>query len=189
MTTRIAVSGESPYDVVVGAGVLEELPSLVDAAAAQVLLVHSHSMSDLASRVETALRDGDVEVVRAPVPDGEAAKTVEVADDLWSLLGRHAFTRSVVVVSLGGGAVLDPGNRNQLAGRTVVFLDVSITDAAKRIGFNRDRPLLLGNPRAQWVRLMEARRPLYEQVASFTVSTDGKSPDEVADEVVARVSS
>ena len=71
----------------------------------------------------------------------------------------------------------------------VVFLDVSITDAAKRIGFNRDRPLLLGNPRAQWIRLMEARRPLYEQVATFTVSTDGKSPDEVADEVVARVSS
>ena len=107
MTTRIAVSGESPYDVVVGAGVLEELPSLVDAAAARVLLVHSQSMSDLATRVETALRDGDVEVVRAPVPDGEAAKTVEVADDLWSLLGRHAFTRSDVVVSLGGGAVTD----------------------------------------------------------------------------------
>jgi 3-dehydroquinate synthase len=107
MTTRITVSGESPYDVVVGAGVLEELPSLVDASAARVLLVHSRSMSDLAGRVETALRAGDVEVVRAPVPDGEAAKTVEVADDLWSLLGRHAFTRSDLVVSLGGGAVTD----------------------------------------------------------------------------------
>jgi 3-dehydroquinate synthase len=107
MTTRIAVSGESPYDVVVGRGVLEELPSLVGTASAQVLLVHSHSMSELATGVETALRGGDLEVVRAPVPDGEAAKTVEVADGLWSLLGRHAFTRSDGVVSLGGGAVTD----------------------------------------------------------------------------------
>jgi 3-dehydroquinate synthase len=107
MTTRIRVSGESPYDVVVGRGVLEELPSLVGTASAQVLLVHSDPMGDLADRVESALRDGDLEVVRAPVPDGEAAKTVEVADGLWSLLGRRAFTRSDAVVSLGGGAVTD----------------------------------------------------------------------------------
>jgi 3-dehydroquinate synthase len=107
MTTRIGVSGESPYDVVVGRGVLEELPSLVGTTSAQVLLVHSDSMDDLATRVETALRGGDLEVVRASVPDGEAAKTVEVADGLWSLLGRRAFTRSDAVVSLGGGAVTD----------------------------------------------------------------------------------
>ena len=67
----------------------------------------------------------------------------------------------------------------------VVFLDVSITGAAPAIGFNRDRPLLLGNPRAQWVRLMAARRPVYEQVATVTVDTDGRTPDEVADEVSA----
>lgn len=107
MTTRIGVSGESPYDVVVGAGVLDELPSLVGAAAARVLIVHSRSMADLATRVETALRGGDLNVVCAAVPDGEAAKTVEVADDLWSLLGGRAFTRSDVVVSVGGGAVTD----------------------------------------------------------------------------------
>jgi 3-dehydroquinate synthase len=107
MTTRIRVGGESPYDVVVGRGVLEELPSLVGTAPAQVLLVHSQSMGELATRVETALGGGDLEVVRTAVPDGEAAKTVEVADDLWSLLGRRAFTRSDAVVSLGGGAVSD----------------------------------------------------------------------------------
>jgi shikimate kinase len=61
---------------------------------------------------------------------------------------------------------------------------VSISGAAPRVGFNRDRPLLLGNPRAQWVRLMEARRPFYEQVATVTVDTDGKTPEEVADEVL-----
>jgi 3-dehydroquinate synthase len=107
MTTRIAVNGESPYDVVVGAGVLDELPSLVGTAARQVLLVHSHSMTELAARVETALGGGDLDVVRAPVPDGEAAKTLEVAGELWSLLGRRAFTRSDAVVSLGGGTVTD----------------------------------------------------------------------------------
>jgi len=107
MTTRIGVRGESPYDVVVGRGVMDELPSLVGTASAQVLLVHSHSMGDLSTRVESALRGGGFEVIRAPVPDGEAAKTVEVADGLWSLLGRRAFTRSDAVVSLGGGAVTD----------------------------------------------------------------------------------
>jgi shikimate kinase len=92
------------------------------------------------------------------------------------------------VLAVGGGAILDERTRVLLEPEPVVFLDVDITDAAKRIGFNRDRPLLLGNPRAQWIRLMAARRPLYEQVATYTVTTDGKSPAEVADEVVARVS-
>ena len=92
------------------------------------------------------------------------------------------------VLAVGGGAILDERTRRLLEPEPVVFLDVDITDAAKRIGFNRDRPLLLGNPRAQWIRLMAARRPLYEQVATYTVTTDGKSPAEVADEVVARVS-
>jgi shikimate kinase len=92
------------------------------------------------------------------------------------------------VLAVGGGAILDERTRALLEPQPVVFLDVDITDAAKRIGFNRDRPLLLGNPRAQWIRLMAARRPLYEQVATYTVSTDGKSPEQVADEVVALVS-
>ena len=84
-------------------------------------------------------------------------------------------------------AVLDAGTRQRLAGRTVVFLDVGIKDAASRIGFNRDRPLLLGNPRQQWIRLMEQRRGVYEEVASVTVQTDGRTPAQVADEIVRAV--
>jgi len=99
-----------------------------------------------------------------------------------------ALTEHDGVLAVGGGAVLDENTRALLDSVVVVFLDVGITDAAKRIGFNRDRPLLLGNPRAQWIRLMEARRPLYEQIATHTVTTDGKSADEVAADVVARVS-
>ena len=76
--------------------------------------------------------------------------------------------------------MLDPGTRDLLRGSTVVFLDVGIKDAASRIGLNRDRPLLLGNPRAQWLRLMEARRPVYEEVATVRVDTDGRTAEEVA---------
>jgi shikimate kinase len=89
------------------------------------------------------------------------------------------------VLALGGGAVLDPETRLELAGHTVVFLDVGITDAARRIGFNRDRPLLIGNPRGRWMTLMADRRPVYEQLAGCVVSTDGRTAQEVASAVLA----
>ena len=92
------------------------------------------------------------------------------------------------VLALGGGAILDAGTRELLVPQTVVFLDVSVKDAASRVGFNRDRPLLLGNPRAQWLRLMEARRPWYEAVATTRISTDARSADSVADDIVAWLS-
>jgi shikimate kinase len=47
------------------------------------------------------------------------------------------------------------------------------------------RPLLLGNVRSQLKSLLDARRPLYTEVATLTVQTDGKTPAQVADEVLA----
>ncbi len=70
-----------------------------------------------------------------------------------------------------------------LVGQTVVFLDVGIADASKRVGFDQSRPLLAVNPRASWVRLMNERRPVYERVATFRVDTAGRTPGEVAAEV------
>jgi shikimate kinase len=64
-----------------------------------------------------------------------------------------------------------------------VFLDVGLSGAASRVGFNRDRPLLLGNPRAQLRTMLEERRPLYLEVATTSISTDGKTPEQVADEI------
>src|SRR4051794_15006599 len=64
-------------------------------------------MADVAADVERALLRAGVEVTVAAVPDGEAAKTLEVCGSLWSMLGRRAFTRSDAIVSLGGGAVTD----------------------------------------------------------------------------------
>ena len=60
--------------------------------------------------------------------------------------------------------ITDAGTRADLRGHRVVFLDVGVKDAASRVGFNRDRPLLLGNPRAQWLRLMEKRRGFYGSI-------------------------
>ena len=89
------------------------------------------------------------------------------------------------VVSLGGGSVLDPRTEQDLDGLVVAFLDVAISDAAKRIGFAQSRPLLAVNPRAQWTQLMNDRRPVYQRVATFVVDTAARGADEVAADVVA----
>ena len=89
------------------------------------------------------------------------------------------------VLALGGGAVTSEESRRLLAGHAVVLLDVGLADAARRVGFNRDRPLLLGNPRAQLLRLMEARRPLYLEVATAVVDAGGTDPGPVAAAVLA----
>lgn len=87
------------------------------------------------------------------------------------------------VLSLGGGAVMDPKTAAALAGHMVVFLDVGIADAAKRVGFDRSRPLMALNPRAQWIRMMQERRPTYERLASLSVLTAGRTPQEIATEI------
>ena len=91
------------------------------------------------------------------------------------------------VLSLGGGAVMDSATEAALAGHTVVFLDVDIAAAARRVGFDRSRPLLAVNPRAQWIRMMGVRRPTYERLASFSVQTAGRAPREIAAEIRQRL--
>ena len=87
------------------------------------------------------------------------------------------------VLALGGGAVLDPDTRAALRGHRVVFLEVGVSDAVKRVGLGITRPLLMGNMRARIKALLEERLPVYREVASITVHTDGRTPEEVADEV------
>jgi shikimate kinase len=67
-----------------------------------------------------------------------------------------------------------------VANYPVIFIDVSISQAANRIGFNKDRPLLLVNPRQKWISLMSERRPIYEELSTATVSSDSHKPAEVA---------
>jgi shikimate kinase len=142
--------------------------------------------AELGRQLDLPVRDTDSDVEQAagmPVSD----IFVEHGEDHFRELERQAVVAALAehpgVLALGGGAVLDPRTEANLAGHPVVFLDVSVTYAARRIGLNRDRPLLIGNPRAQWLRLMEARRPVYERVSTLTVSTDDRTPAEVAAEV------
>ncbi len=105
--TRVTVAGTTPYDVVVGTDLLGELVPLVSNQANRVAVVHPPAVADLAVRIERVLTDAGLSVTRATIPDGEAAKTIGVATDLWSVLGRAGFTRSDVVVGVGGGAATD----------------------------------------------------------------------------------
>jgi shikimate kinase len=113
------------------------------------------------------------------VDEGEAAfrelEAAAVAD---------ALTGTDGVLALGGGAVLAERTRRRLAGHPVVFLATGVPAAASRVGLNRDRPLLLGNPRQQLRVLLEARLPLYREVAAVTVETDARTPEQVADAVL-----
>lgn len=142
----------------------------------------------LADRLGMQLRDTDAEVERvagAAIPD----VFIDFGEPHFRRLERAAVVAGLRehagVLALGGGAVLDPDTRADLRGLPVVWLDVGLPDAARRVGLARDRPLLLGNPRAELLRLLNARRPLYADVATVRVDTDGRAPAQVADEVLA----
>jgi len=141
----------------------------------------------LATRLGKARRDTDTDV------ENEAGKPisdifVDSGEAAFRALERAAIVAALqdedAVLSLGGGAILDADTRADLAGHNVVFLDVSLGEAAKRVGLGVARPLLLGNVRTQLKNLMDARRPLYVEVAKLTVNTDGRAPEEIADEIV-----
>ena len=90
------------------------------------------------------------------------------------------------VLSLGGGAPLSDFAKELLrsSDAAVVYLDVSLATAAPRVGFNRDRPLLLNNPRGAWQELMDKRRPIYEALATYVVKVDERAPKDIVDEIV-----
>jgi shikimate kinase len=90
------------------------------------------------------------------------------------------------VISLGGGAPISEAAQTLIrkSGETVIFLDISLGKAAARVGFNRDRPLLLGNPRAQWTELMNSRRPIYESLATAVISVDDRSVNEICADIL-----
>ncbi|MCW2786286.1 MAG: aroB [Marmoricola sp.] len=105
--TRMPVRGASPYDVVVGHGVLAEVAVMLGAGPQRVAVCYPEPLRSLADRVIATL-DG-VEVLRLVLPDGEIAKSGQVALDAWEKLGAAGFTRSDAVVTVGGGATTDMG--------------------------------------------------------------------------------
>lgn len=136
----------------------------------------------LAERLGVAYRDTDDDIVAEQgreiaeifLDEGEAAfRAIEKKAVRAALAGHDG------VVALGGGAILDADTRALLSGQRVVYLSMDVEEAVKRTGLNAARPLLAVNPRKQWRELMDARRSLYEEVATAVVATDGRTPEEV----------
>lgn len=94
---------------------------------------------------------------------------------------QEVLQEASAVISLGGGAPISQPAQDALmsSNSTIVFLDVALATAAPRVGFNRDRPLLLGNPRAQWQALSDQRRPIYEKLATQSIKVDDMTVDEI----------
>lgn len=142
--------------------------------------------AELAARLGVAYLDTDSAIEAAagkPVSD----IFIDDGEDAFRELERAAVAAALAgqdgVVGLGGGAVLDSGTRELLAGRPVVYLVASFGELAKRVGMDRPRPLLIGNPRGQLKALLDKRLPVYEGLAWLAVDTDGREPDEIARQI------
>jgi len=116
---------------------------------------------------------------------------IEDGEATFRALEREAVARAVAihdgVLGLGGGAILDPRTQELLARQRVVYLATGFAAAAKRVGMDTPRPLLIGNPRAKLRELLEQRLPIYEKLARITVTTDGRAPDEIVADVAAQI--
>ncbi|MEE3088559.1 MAG: shikimate kinase, partial [Actinomycetota bacterium] len=91
------------------------------------------------------------------------------------------------VLSVGGGAVLDPDTREAFSHHTVVWLEVDLGTATKRVGMNSARPLLMGNVRGTMTTMLNERTPLYQEVATVTVDTSERPLKDVVSDVVAEL--
>lgn len=139
---------------------------------------------ELAERLGVDFRDTDQDV--------EAAEGMTVQDlfvdhgeghfrELEAQAVAAALSEHDGVLALGGGAVLSDATRALLKEHRVVFLDVGLAAAVSRVGMNGNRPLLLGNVRGRLKILMDQRRPLYQEVARFTIVTDSLDATAVAE--------
>ena len=136
----------------------------------------------LAERLGVGYRDTDDDIV------AEQGRTiaeifVDEGEPVFRAIEKQAVQRALTehdgVLALGGGSILDEDTRALLLGQRVVYLSMDVEEAVKRTGLNAARPLLAVNPRKQWRELMEARRHLYEGIATAVVATDGRTPEEV----------
>ena len=145
----------------------------------------------LAELTGMALRDTDADIESAAgrtipdifVQDGEARFR-----ELERAAVRTALREHNGILALGGGAVLAESTREVLVGHSVVFLNLSMPVGVRRTGLATNRPLLTGvNPRATYKALLDARLPLYREVAVLEVDTDKRSPHEVAALVIEKL--
>lgn len=146
----------------------------------------------LAKILECEILDTDLEIEKKSgkkiaeifTQDGEPAFRAIERDVVLA-----ALNTAPGVVALGGGSILDSEVADYLSKCSIpiAYLEVSISQAAPRVGFNKERPLLALNPRQQWMSLMEKRRPIYESLATLKVATDNRKPAEVAQEIASSI--
>ncbi len=141
----------------------------------------------LARRLDLPFHDTDAAIVAA---EGRSISDIFVDDGepRFRELERSEVARALEqesgVVSVGGGAPMDEQTQARLVGHTVVFLEVGIADAAKRVGFDTSRPLLVVNPRQQWVKMNNERHSTYSRLARIRINTAGRTPADIVDEVL-----
>jgi shikimate kinase len=145
----------------------------------------------LADVLGVGFRDTDRDI-EASAGSSVADLFVSAGEPHFRVLEEHAVAEALAqhdgVLALGGGAVTSAATRELLVsygsgGGTVVWLDVDVASAAKRVGLSRDRPLLAVNPRAMLRAMLEERAPLYAEVATVTVPTGGREPGDVVADV------
>jgi shikimate kinase len=143
----------------------------------------------LGQRTGLAVRDTDFDVERAA-----GRRISEIFTDLgeaeFRRLEREAVATALAehtgILALGGGAVMDPATRELLRAHRVAFLSVTMPNGVRRTGLSAARPLLTGvNPRATFKALLDARLPLYREVATIEVPTDEMSVEQVAQVIIA----
>ena len=138
----------------------------------------------VASKLGIAFRDTD-HVIEERAGKSVSDIFLEDGEDEYRILEKKVLRDELLsddtVLALGGGAPISVDAQSALRAiaSPVIYLDISLATVAPRIGFNRDRPLLLHNPRGQWQTLMEARRPIYESIADSVIDVNEKSESEI----------
>jgi shikimate kinase len=150
----------------------------------------------LAASLGVEFRDTDAEIGAAAgkpvsdifIDDGEEAfRALERAAAAAALGEQGPLRERGGVLALGSGAVLDDGIQRLLDGLPVVYLAARFGTVERRIGLDRPRVVVPGNPRGRLRAMLEERHPLYERLASITVQTDDKDPEELAAEITAMI--
>ena len=144
----------------------------------------------LAERLDLVLRDTDLDVealTGSSIADLFVERGEEYFRELESEAVRAALDSHSGVLSLGSGAILRPETRKALASHFVVWLDVDVHSAVRRVGMNVARPLLLGNVHGKFLELHRAREPFYAEVATVRVDTSELTVEEIVEKLSGQI--
>jgi len=143
----------------------------------------------IATHLNLPFRDTD-QVIEEDSGKSVSEIFLEDGEDSFRAIEKSVLRKELLsddtILALGGGAPMsiDAQSALRAIASPVIYFDISLSSVAPRIGFNRDRPLLLNNPRGQWELLMQERRPIYESIADTVIDVNGKSEMDIVDEIL-----